>query len=876
MRTTICLFFIFCFLPKTFSKDIPKRVYHTKRLSGTPPRIDGELNDSCWADSGWTGGFLQQQPNEGQPGTERTEFKILYDNINLYVGIRIHDSEPDKMDIRFSRRDNFDGDCAGICFDSYYDHKTGYEFNLNASGSKIDLMQMDVGGEWSIDTNWDAVWDGKTAVNDSGWSAEMCIPFSQLRFTKKDKHIWGLHVWRWINRKMEEAQFQLIPLDSQGRVHRFGILKGIHSIPNPKHIELLPYSKISQNRFKPDPANPFTRKGRSWSYGAGLDGKIGIAGNLNLDFTINPDFGQVEADPSVVNLTAFETFYEEKRPFFMEGRQMFNFDVDGQNLFYSRRIGGAPGHHPVLRDHEYNDIPENSTILGAVKLTGKTSSGWSIGLLSSLTEKESAEIKGAAGSRKEIVEPLSNYSVARLQRDFANGSHSLGIIFTSVQRRIKKNHLDFMPKSAYSGGLDGTVQWGNRTYYINGKGVFSHIIGHQDAIIRLQESAVHNFQRTDASHIEVDSTKTSLTGSGGEFEIGRGGNGRWRFEESFAWRSPGLELNDIGFLQHADIIEQSTDIAYVVTEPSGVLNNYEISFEQSNHWTFNKVSLYAAFELFGSVRFNNFWSMHGNIERETGWLHPYRLRGGPAMRLPDATHFHYHLFSDSRKRIQWNIGYFQSLFNDGSSGYWNLMGNFYWRISDKLDFSLAPSYSENKDNWQYITTQWIDNQSAVTPRYILGRIDQKTMDLTIRLNCYMTPELTIQYYGQPFISAGRFSDLKQIIDAKAKNFDDRYVSIDDEKRINEDGSDDIIVDENLDGLPEYRFGHPDFNVQEFRGNLIIRWEYKPGSALYVVWTHSRSRYCPNGSFKLTDDFESLFNTYPGNIFLVKLNYWFSI
>ena len=871
MRLLYIIFSLFFIWSYAISEDTAKRVCHAERLSADPPKIDGRLNDQCWADSGWTGNFIQQQPNEGQPGTERTEFKILYDNSNLYVGIRAHDSEPDKMDIRFSRRDNFDGDCAGICFDSYNDHKTGYEFNLNASGSKIDLMQMDSGGEWSIDTNWDAVWDGKTAVNDSGWTAEYRIPFSQLRFTKKDSYTWGLHVWRWINRKMEESQFQLIPLDSQGRVHRFGILEGIRDIPNPKHIELLPYSRVSQNRFKPDPNNPFTREGHSWSTGLGLDGKIGIAGNLNLDFTLNPDFGQVEADPSVVNLTAFETFYEEKRPFFMEGRQMFNFDIDDQDLFYSRRIGGAPGYNPVPGNGEYIDTPKNSTILGAVKLTGKTASGWSIGLLSGLTQKESAKITGPSGTSIETVEPLTNYSVARLQRDFAKGNHSLGVIFTSVQRQIGEEHLNFIPESAYSGGVDGTIQWGNRTYYLNAKGVFSQIRGHKNAIARLQQSAVHNFQRTDASHLEVDSSRTSLTGSAGEFEIGRGGNGCWRFEESFAWRSPGLELNDIGYLQHADIIKQSTDLAYVVTEPSGILNNYDISMEQSNHWTFNKEFIYAALELSGSVRFTNFWSMHGYIERETDRLHPYLLRGGPAMRLPDITTFHYHLLSDSRKRLQGNIGYFQSIFNDNVSAYWNLLGEVYWRITDKLDISLTPSYSENRDNWQYITTEWVDT----SPRYILGQINQKTMDLTIRLNFYVTPELSIQYYGQPFISAGRFSDLKQVTDSKADHFEDRYAAIEGEKILNIADSDDIVVDENIDGLSDYRFDNPDFNVQEFRSNFILRWEYRPGSTLYIVWTHNRSHYNPDGSFQLTDDFKTLFSTYPGNTFLVKLNYWFS-
>lgn len=859
------------------SQEIPKRVYLTQRLQINSPKIDGKLDDACWlGGDGWTGDFIQQQPNEGEAPSQKTEFKILYDNTNLYVAIRAYDLEPEKIDIRVSRRDDFAGDYVGICFDSYYDHRTGYEFNLNASGSKIDLIQMDTGADWFSDKNWDAVWDGKTAIEDSAWTAEMRIPLSQLRFAKKDEQVWGLHVWRWLHRNGEESQYQLIPLDSQGRVHRFGILKGIRDIPNPRRAELLPYLRGSLNRFEPDAANPFAESGQKWGQGLGLDGRIGLSGNFNLDFTINPDFGQVEADPSEVNLTAFETFFNEKRPFFIKGKQMLEFGLDEQSLFYSRRIGCAPGYDPDLKEGEYADVPDNTTILGAAKITGKTSTGWSLGILSSVTSKESAEIQNGTDSYQETVEPLSNYTVARVQRDFAKGNHLLGAMVTAVHRQIGDEHLNFLPKAAYTGGFDGTMQWSNRTYYINAKGVFSHVRGHQDAIAQLQHSSVHYFNRTDADHVKVDSSRTSLTGTGGEIEIGKGGNGRWRFGEKVAWRSSGLELNDIGYLRQADLIEQETEIAYVVNKPTGILNNYEVSIEQNNHWNFNREFLQFGIELFANVRFKNFWSMHGFIEREQNRVDTRLLRGGPAMRLPDATMLHYHIISDSRKRVQYNFGVFKSFYNDGVSDELSIWPDLYVRASDNLAFSLNPRYTVNRNNWQYITTEWMDGASGKTPRYILGLIDQKTLSLTIRLNYYVTPDLSIQYYGQPFISSGHYSDLKRVTDPRAESFEDRYLSLSGDKIQVNPETGDIDVDENTDGLLDYQIENQNFNFREFRSNLVLRWEYKTGSTLYLVWTHGRSQYVENGGFNFSHDLGKLFDILPNNVFLLKFNHWFSL
>lgn len=855
-----------------FSADIPKRTYEAKRLIADPPKIDGHLSDACWSGNGWLGDFTQQQPDEGKPGSQKTEFKILYDDHYLYVAVRAYDSKPDQMDIRIARRDDFAGDCTGLCFDSYYDHRTGYEFNLTSGGTKIDLIQMDTGANWYIDRNWDAVWDGKTAITDSAWTAEMRIPFNQLRFAEKEEHVWGLHVWRWIQRNMEESQFQLIPLDSQGRVHRFGRLTGIRDIPVPRRVELLPYLRGSVNRFEPDPENPFAKTGKTWGQGLGLDGKIGLSGNFNLDFTLNPDFGQVEADPSVVNLTSFETFYEEKRPFFMEGRQILDFDVAGQPLFYSRRIGRIHQYEPDLRDDEYSDAPDNTTILSAAKISGKTAYGWSLSALSSVTARERIKIKSDSSTQEKTAEPLSSYTVGRLQKDFANGNHSIGAIFTAVHRQINVDYLNFLPNAAYTGGIDGTLQWGSRTYYVNAKGVFSHVRGHEDAIIRLQESSVHHFLRKDADHVHVDSSLTSMSGFGGELEIGKGGNGRWRFQEELEWRSPGLELNDLGYLRQTDIIEQETEIAYVVNEPSKRFASYEWSVQQSNHWNFNQEWLGSVAEIFGRWTFKNYWSLQGFIEHEVHRVDTRLLRGGPGMRLPEITYLHYHLNSDSRKRYQYSLALTHGFVNDKTSNYWTAWGDVYVRASDNLDFSVSPQYIVNQDAWQYVD---VESRTDTEP-YILGYIDQKTFQVTLRFNYYVTPDLSLQYYGQPFVSAGHFSDFKRITNSRASELKERYIALNDDQIRVDPETGDIHVDEDMDLDEDYEIENPDFNFREFHSNLVLRWEYRPGSTLYLVWTHGRSRSVTNSRFHFKRDIHKLFSIYPNNVFLMKINYWFSL
>ncbi|MBN1895350.1 carbohydrate binding family 9 domain-containing protein, partial [bacterium] len=668
--------------------EIPvKRRHVARRLPAGPPVVDGKLDDPCWQGSGWTGDFIQQQPDQGAEPSQETRFKILYDDRNLYVAIRAHDREPGKIERRISRRDDFSGDIVGICLDSYFDHRTGFEFNLTAAGVKVDLIPTGGGGTW--DFNWDAVWEGKTAMEDSAWTAEYRIPFSQLRFPEKDEYVWGLHVWRWLHRYQEEDQFQMIPQDAVGTVHLFGELHGLQGISPPRRIELLPYVLAKARTCRREAGNPF-RTGRDGSVYGGLDGKIGLSSNFNLDLTVYPDFGQVEADPSVINLTAFETFYEEKRPFFMEGRDLLDFGLGDDILFYSRRIGHEPSYTPETGEGAFVRMPESTDILAAAKLTGKTRGGLSIGILESVTAPERAEIEESGMRRREGVEPLTNHFVGRLQKEWRRGQTILGGMLTAVNRRMDDVHLRFLNRAAYSGGMDFRQYWDNKTYFMDVKALFSHVRGDPQALLGLQTASRHYFQRPDAGHLALDSSQTHLSGHGGRIQAGRAGNSRIRFDGELEWWSPGLELNDIGYLRSADRIQQEFSMAYVVQDPGRFYQNYEISTEYGNEWSFGRERLRSYAELFASMRFRNFWSLHGLLIREGSLLDTRMLRGGPAFRLPDRWTCHTDLTSDSRRRLVFNTAFFYTRSPDGKTASLESRVGASGRLSDRMELSVKP------------------------------------------------------------------------------------------------------------------------------------------------------------------------------------------
>ncbi len=527
-RILILLIILMVTLTSAFGQTPEKKRYKATRITEAPI-IDGNLDEPVWKTGEWIDDFTQNQPYNGQPATQRTEFTILFDDDNLYVAIKNYDTDPDSIVNRLTRRDNADGDLSGVIFDSFHDLRTAFLFGVASSGVKYDIMFTEDGQ--NEDESWDPNWWVKTSINKEGWIAEMKIPFSQVRFDKNSGDVWGLEMARVIYRRNETDFWQHIPRDAPGLVHLFGELSGLDGIKPRKIFDVTPYGVAKLETFEKEAGNPFTFKenGRRYGLNGGLDAKIGITNNMTMDLTINPDFGQVEADPSQVNLTAYETYFSEKRPFFIEGNNITNFNIglgDGNqgndNLFYSRRIGRQPQGYPGLGNKEYADVPTFTNILGAAKLTGKTKDGLSLGFVEALTGGMWAAVKDSAtGStiRHELVEPLTNYFIGRVQKDFKEGNTLLGGILTGTNRVVDDNLGSFMHKSAYTGGIDFTQFFKEKAWSFNLNTAFSLVNGSKDAIERTQLSSARYYQRPDNDYTEFDPNRTSLFGSGGRMQI---------------------------------------------------------------------------------------------------------------------------------------------------------------------------------------------------------------------------------------------------------------------------------------------------------------------------------------------------------------------
>lgn len=852
-----------------------KRVYNTKRINPRPPVIDGHLNEPVWNSVEWEGDFIQHEPYEGKEPSQQTAFKILYDDKNVYVGIRAYDSEPEKIDRRLSRRDEMGGDIVGIQFDSYFDKRTAFTFIINAGCVKCDGIFTNDGE--NEDFSPDPIWYVKTNIDEQGWTAEMAIPLSQLRFGNQDNQVWGLQVARFLWRKEELSLWQFVPKDAPGWVHQFGELHGITGIKPSRRIELLPYTVGQLERMEEEEGNPFI-PGHDEKADIGLDGKIGITSDLTMDFTINPDFGQVEADPSVVNLTAFETFYEEKRPFFIEGKNILDYrimmgdgDLSNDNLFYSRRIGKPASYEPDTEDDEYMRMPEHSSILGAMKLTGKTKSGVSIGIMDAVTARERATIDLNGQRRQETVEPMTNYFLGRLQKDFRGGATTIGGIVTNTYRDIRDEDLEFLNRNALTGGFDFQHQWKERSYFVTLKTVFSQIRGSEEALVEAQRSSQRYYQRPDADHVTLDSSRTAMSGHGGSLFFGKTGSGHLNFVIGGTWRSPGLELNDMGYLREADLILQFTWMGYRWWEPFSIFRSFNINFNQWSGWNFGKDHILDGGNVNFHIQFKNYWNFGSGIGYNSELLSTHALRGGPSMLLPPRWNSWIYMNSDSKKTFQFGLNCSGSWNDEGYSRFYGIRPSVTWRPNNTVSLSINPFYNINKDDLQYIDT--IENGED---RYIFGRIDQKTLGLVLRLNYTITPTLTIQYYGQPFVSAGKYTRLKRITNPRAEAYGGRFHTFADEE-IAYDPDDEIYsVDEDVDGTVDYTFDFPDFNFRQFRSNLVIRWEYTPGSTIYLVWSQSRTGDEATGNFSFRNDMRELFDVYPHNVFLIKINRWFSL
>ena len=844
-----------------------KRIYNTVRIENCKPVIDGILDDECWKQGEWSGNYSQHTPVEGGTPSQKTEMKILYDHENIYVAIIAHDNKPDKIDRQMGRRDQFQGDVVGINFDSYFDHRTGFEFNLTAAGVKIDLMLTNDG----LDFNWNAIWDGEVAYQDSSWTAEMRIPFSQLRYSNQEEQVWGLHSWRLINRDQEDSHWNLIPRDIAGLLYGFGELHGLKDLPRASRTEFMPYTVGKIRTYPEEEGNPFS-DGFDPALSIGIDGKLGLGSNFTVDYTINPDFGQVEADPSELNLTAFESFFEEKRPFFIEGRNIFSFDIDDNQLFYSRRIGHSPSYDPVLNDGEYAKKPENTSILGALKLTGKTQNGLSVGIMESLTQREFAEISSPDGDHLMEVEPLANYFVGRVQKDINSSNTMVGGMVTTTYRDLDHTYLNGLSRSALTGGLDFRHFLKNKTFFIDFKSMVSQVNGSTEAMTNLQRESARYYQRPDAPHLKVDTSATRLAGTGGSLEFGKGANGKWRYGMAIHWNSPGLELNDLGFQNNADMLLEGQMIGYEENAPMGIFRSYEMSLTQVNFWNFGGEYLQSEWELETDFIFANKWSLRAEIDRESKALDVHQLRGGPGVYVYGRTQQDYFIGTDESKKVSLGLGYENDIFDDRVSRRHEIHAEINLKVTTSLQVSPEFTFNKSLFDYQYISLF----PSGVAGHYLLGRLDRKTYEITLRLNYALSPNFTIQYYGSPYITMGRYTHFKTLADPDTRDPGNVFRTFTDSELAYDPGTREYDFFNSTGPEPEYSFANPDFNFRQFRSNLVARWEYRPGSVLYLVWTHNRTSNEDITNDALDYNFRSLFREHAENVFLVKFSYWFSL
>ncbi len=858
-----------------------KRQYHTQKISGSSIKLDGQPDDEAWEAVPWSGDFTQFVPHGGKAPSQPTSFKILYDEKFLYVGFRCTDTAPDSIIRRMSRRDEFPGDWIEINIDSYHDQRTAFSFSLSVSGVRGDEFVSNNGGNW--DTSWNPIWFGKTHVDQQGWTAEIKIPLSQLRYGNDPEKVWGLQVTRRLFRKEERSTWQYIPQSAGVWVSGFGELHGLKGISAQKQVEIAPYTVARTEKYRKEEGNPFAT-GTDSKLSVGLDGKVAVTSDLILDFTVNPDFGQVEADPSQVRIDGFQNFFEERRPFFIESRNIFDYRLTGSEaggnydsdlLFYSRRIGSSPHGSPHLGANEYAQVPSNTPILGAAKFSGKTKKGWSIGILESITARTMAEIDQQGARRREVVEPLTSYFVGRLQKDFREGNTVLGGIVTAVNRESNLNHQ--LHSAAYSAGLDFLHYWKNRTWYIRGNLVWSQVQGSTAVIARTQQGFEHLFQRTSAPEVGLDTNRTSLTGTGGTFRLGKSGGktGKYgqvfRFETGLTYRSPELELNDIGFMLTTNEINHFTWAGVQFQKPFSIFRSARINYNHWSRWDFGGQFLYQAFNTNVHGNFLNNWQTGTGMTWSPYEVSNNALRGGSAMRQPASLNHWGYIQTDPRKKVLANLNYSNNWGVEQTMRSSNYTLTLRWQPLNAMNVSL----SAGKSTYWRKQDQFVRNvTSEGQTRTIVGEVNQETWRYTLRLNYNITPDLTLQYYGQPFITRPRYRNFALVTDPLHAQYDQRFHRFTNNEISLEKGQ--YVVDQNGDGVTDYSFGQPSFNFVQFRSNLVARWEYKAGSELFLVWSQGNT---PDVASDLDSPlsrslFDNLFAQQSRHIFLVKLTYRF--
>ncbi len=837
------------------------------RISGAEPRLDGIVDEDVWRSAPVAGDFVQLEPDEGEPASERTEARVLYGEDALFVAFQAFDSDPDSVVGQLTRRDQSSySDWVHVLVDSYFDRRTAFQFSVNPRGVKQDTYRFDDTNE---DSGWDPVWDVAVHVGDFGWSAEFRIPYSQLRFANLPVQTWGINFGRQIARRQELSTWAPLESRENRMVSLAGELRGLEGLGEPRRLELQPYSLARLDRPRPDPDNPFY-DANAVAFELGGDLKYGVTNNLTLDVTVNPDFGQVEADPAQVNLTAFESFFSERRPFFVEGANIFSFrlaqgDGDGsaESLFYSRRIGRSPQGWADPQGG-WVDRPDQTRILGAWKLSGKTRSGVSIGVLHAVTGEEKADVVTGEGEElRTVIEPFSNYGVVRVQKDFRDGESAVGVIGTVVNRSPEAADALSLRTGAYTGGVDARHRFGGGNWQVEGSLIGSYIRGSAEAIELAQRSPARYFQRPDADHVELDPTRTGMAGWSGMYSIGKLAGGFWRFATGGTVRSPGFETNDLGFMNSTDYYSPWLWAGYHHSTPAGPFLRYFLNANAWSSWTLGGERENTGGNVNGSFTLRNYWSGYVGVNRQLGGTSASLLRGGPLFRVEPGLNGWFGASSDHRKAIQVNLNNSWNRRSESESWTWATHVALRWRPSGRATMSVGPFVTFREEGRQWVRRMTLEEQD----HYVFGRLDQTTAGLTARVDYAFTPDLTVQLYAQPFVSSGRYTDFKAVADPQADAYADRFRAL-----AFREGGNGYLADVDGNGVEE-SFSDPDFTFQQFRSNVVVRWEYRPGSTLFLVWSQGRNDSTGDGTFRLRQGFDDLFSIHPDNVFMVKVSYW---
>ena len=809
------------------------------------PVIDGRDDDAVWRLAPVIGPYLEWTPTEGKAARFATEAKVAYDAANLYVFVRAYDPHPDSIIRRLDRRDSYPpSDRVGLMVDAYHDRRSGYEFWVNADGVRTDVQIFDD----HEDNAWDGVWDVATRVDSLGWTAEFRVPLSQLRYPVQPTYTFGLLLMRDIYRYNERTAWPQISQAKAGLVMQFGEVAGIEGLETPRRLEAAPYV-VAKNASTVD-GSGFGRA----SYGTvGADLKYRVASNLIVDATVNPDFGQVEADPAVLNLTAYESFFDERRPFFVAGRGVFRFDVNcndvncnSEGLYYSRRIGRTP---ELAGVYGQSGPSQPTTILGAAKLTGRTPGGLSIGVMDAVTERAT----GVTDSGTATIEPATNFALVRLKQDLRNGSSSIGGMLTAVDRSLDAFSAPYLAREAYAGAVDFRHRFPKDMYEISGSVDVSRVEGTPTAIAAIQTDAVHYYQRPDAG-LPLDTARTFLGGDAEEFRVDKVAGAHVNFETAFSRRSAGFEVNDLGYLQRADQQSWSTWVGFYDHHVRKLYQQFQWNFNWWQNWTTAGLPQEAAFNTNLHMTLRNNWALNagGTVGQLGGTYDDRSARGGPAFRTSPYVAPWIYVTGDDRRGLVPMLSVNYASGDAGHSHSLDFGPEVDFKVASRFNGSVATHFSRSHNDIQWYGN-FTDPVSGAT-HYTFAHLAQNTVNVTLRLNYTFTANTSLQVYAQPFITKGTYTSVRELsATPRAASYDARYQAYGDS-----------TVTANPGG----------FNYKQFSSNVVFRWEYRPGSTLFLVWNEGRQGYAgEEGTATFQGDVRDLFRIHPMNTFLVKMSYW---